>query len=223
MKSKEEEMHLRSLGLGLLVAFALSAGCGPREGAGTTPTGAPTAHAPTAPVALAEYFKIARVGGFAAFSYDESLVAYVTDAGGRMDIWVAPVGGGEPRQVTHVEGFVAGVAFSPTEDALVYGADVGGNELPHLFLTNAAGTDPRDLNAEDPATARADLVRWADDGTSFLYVSNRREEKYLDLYEYVLATGQSERLWESSGTLAFGLPSRDHTRYAIVEWTAPQA
>jgi dipeptidyl aminopeptidase/acylaminoacyl peptidase len=210
-------MQLRSSGFVLLVALALSAGCGPSAGAKITITGAPVAHAPTAPVPLAEYFKIARVSGFATFSHDESLVAYVTDAGGRMDVWVAPVGGGAPRQVTHVEGFVAGAAFSPTQDVLVYGADVGGNELPHLFLTNAAGSDPRDLDAGDPATSRADLVRWADDGKSFVYVSNRRDEKYLDLYEYVLATGNSELLWESSGVLAFALPSRDHTRYAILE------
>jgi dipeptidyl aminopeptidase/acylaminoacyl peptidase len=210
-------MHLRNLGLVLLVASVLSFGCGPGKGATITVTGKPTAHAPTAPVPLAEYFKVSRVSGFASFSSDESLVAYVTDAGGRMDVWVAPVGGGEPRQVTHVEGFVAGVSFSPTQDMLVYGADVGGNELPHLFLTNAAGGAPKDLNAGDPATSRADLVRWADDGKSFLYISNRRDEKYLDLYEYVLATGKSELLWESSGTLAFALPSRDHKRYAILE------
>ncbi|MDQ7812066.1 dihydrolipoamide acetyltransferase family protein, partial [Brevundimonas sp.] len=32
--------------------------------------------------------EIARVSGAASFSHDESLVAYVTDTGGRMDIWV---------------------------------------------------------------------------------------------------------------------------------------
>ena len=47
-----------------------------------------TGHAPKAPVALEEYFKIRRVSG-ASFSHDEKLVAYMSDEGGRPDVWVA--------------------------------------------------------------------------------------------------------------------------------------
>ncbi len=61
--------------------------------------------APKAPVPLSEYFKIRRVRR-AAFSHDESLFAYESDVGGRMDIWVQPVGGGEARQLTHTTGYL---------------------------------------------------------------------------------------------------------------------
>src|SRR5262245_49775428 len=43
-----------------------------------------------APVPLADYFKILRLSG-ASFNHDESLLAYASNEGGRMDIWVRPV------------------------------------------------------------------------------------------------------------------------------------
>src|SRR5438552_2947108 len=64
-----------------------------------------TAKAPKAPVPLAEYLNVRRIEG-ASFSYDESLVAYLSDEGGRPDLWVQPVGGGKARQMTKVKGFV---------------------------------------------------------------------------------------------------------------------
>src|SRR5215471_11872608 len=83
--------------------------------------------APKPPVPLEEYFKIRRVGSrsgiLMSFSHDEKLVAYLSDEGGRSDVWVQPVGGGPGRQITHVKGFVQGLAFSPTRDQLIYTSD----------------------------------------------------------------------------------------------------
>src|SRR5512133_2504978 len=50
----------------------------------------PAGLAPTSPVPLAEYFKIRRIGG-GSFNFDESLIAYLSDEGGRMDIWIRPL------------------------------------------------------------------------------------------------------------------------------------
>src|SRR5437868_6691739 len=82
------------------------------------------ARAPKPPIALEEYFKIRRVGSrsgiLLSFSHDEKQVAYLSDEGGRTDAWVQPVAGGPARQITHVKGFIQGLAFSPTADKLVY-------------------------------------------------------------------------------------------------------
>jgi dipeptidyl aminopeptidase/acylaminoacyl peptidase len=179
------------------------------------------AKAPRAPVPLEEYFKIRRVGSrsgiLLSFSHDEKQVAYLSDEGGRTDVWVQPISGGKATQITHVKGFIQGLAFSPTEDKLVFTTDVGGDELPHLFLTDAKGTAPRDILPEQPAGRRTDFVDWADDGKTFLYLSSVRDEKYMDLYEYDLASGKSERLWEGAGKLSFAAESRDHKRFIISE------
>jgi dipeptidyl aminopeptidase/acylaminoacyl peptidase len=178
--------------------------------------------APKAPVPIEEYFKIRRVGSRAgillSFSHDEKLVAYLTDEGGRADVWVQPVdGSGKPTQITHVKGFIQGLAFSPAADKLIYTADIGGDELPHLFVTDSKGTAPRDIAPGQPAGRRTDFFEWADDGKTFLYLSSLRDEKYLDLYEYDVASGKSERLWDSSGKLSLAAVSRDHKRFIIFE------
>jgi dipeptidyl aminopeptidase/acylaminoacyl peptidase len=193
------------------------------------PPARPSPTAPRAPVALADYFRIPRVRQ-ASFSHDERLVVYTSDAGGRQDVWVAqvqtpgrddalraPAGFLAPRQITHVDGFVHSIAFSPAEDKLLYEADRGGDELPHLYLTDAAGATPVDLVADDPAGARTGFVEWADDGRTFLYLSNRRDRQYMDLCEYDLARRTSQKLWESSGVISFAITSRNHRRFIVSE------
>ena len=152
------------------------------------------------------------------FSYDEKLVVTMSDAGGRPDLWVEPIGGGPATQITHVEGFVHSYAFSPAADVLAYEADKGGDELPHLFLTNSKGDSPKDIVADMPAGRRTQLIEWADDGKTLLYLANGRDEKQLDLYEYDLAGKRSKLLWKSEGAMGFAtLASHDHKRILVVE------
>ena len=171
----------------------------------------------TPPAPLATFFETRRLGG-ASISGDETLAAFTSDAGGRVDIWVAPLDDSSPpRQLTHVNGFVGGMQFSPKGKTLAYLADVGGTELMHLFLVDAGGGEARDVTAGLPEGARADLVEFAPDGSTLLYLSSARDPKYLDLVELNLASGKSERIWESSGKLAFAVASRDHRRVVASE------
>lgn len=176
----------------------------------------PAVHAPKAPVPLAEYFKIVFTRG-ASFSHDEKQVAYLSNEGGRQDVWAETIATKERKQLTHVKGFVESFKFSPTEDRLAVTADVGGDELMALYLTDSKGAEPVALFADDPKGTRCDFVDWAQDGKTFLYVNSRRDPKYQDLYEYDLKTKKSALLWEASGALAFGLTSRDHKQFVLVE------
>jgi dipeptidyl aminopeptidase/acylaminoacyl peptidase len=208
-----------------MLVFSMAACAGPQTVAEPAPAPqeqpapvqvAPAPKAPQAPVALEEYFKIQRVGG-ASFSSDEKLVAFVSDQGGRLDIWVKPLAGGEARQLTQVQGFVHSFAFSPKQDKLVYEADVGGTELAHLYLTDSTGKEHKDLCADFPPTARTMFAGWAPDGKTFLYLSSKRDPALLDLVEYNLAKGKSTTLWEASGKLSLAAASRDHKRFVLTE------
>src|SRR5438309_5188951 len=184
------------------------------------PRTAPPSETPSAPVPLSEYFSVRRYGALSfdlTFSHDEKLVAFQSDAGGRLDLWVKPLDGGPARQLTHVRGFIGRFSFSPAADVLAYEADVGGDELPHLFLTDSEGTTRRDITADYPKGRRTQFVEWAPDGKTFLYLSNLRDEKMLDLYEYDLASGRPQRLWIATGSLAFGAADRAHRRFALRE------
>jgi len=206
------------------VLVSLVAACGahapPAPTAGTPPVAAPdaglagTPRAPKAPVALEEYFNTRRFGP-PKFSAGDRWVAYSSDEGGRPDVWVQPVGGGPARQITHVQGFLHGYDFSPTRDQLVFGADVGGDEFAHLFLTDSAGTTPQDITANLPSGRRADFVEWALDGKTFLYLSTLRDARFMDLYEYEVRSGKSKLLWKASGLLSLAAVSRDHRRFVL--------
>jgi dipeptidyl aminopeptidase/acylaminoacyl peptidase len=187
------------------------------------PAAAPVAsgRAPKAPIPLEEYVNIRRVGSrsgiLLSFSHDEKLVAYLSDEGGRTDVWVQPVAGGAGKQITHVKGFVQGLGFSPTRDQLIYTTDTGGDELPHVFLTDSTGASPKDITADMPAGRRADFLEWGADGKTLLFQSSARDERYVDLYEYDVASGKAQRLWDASGKLSLAAVSRDHRRFIINE------
>ena len=134
-----------------------------------------------------------------------------------MDVWVRPLAGGAPTQLTHVSGFVHSFAFSPTADVLVFETDKGGNELPHVYLTDSKGTAPKDLMADYPEGARTEFQRWLDDGKGFLFTSNVRDKTLMDLYEYSLAKKKAEIIWQAEKNLAVSLTSRDGKAAVVVE------
>ncbi len=172
--------------------------------------------APVAPVPLAQYLDTRRLFD-TSFSFNDALVAYASDQGGRPDVWVQPTDGGTATQLTHVRGFLGSFAFSPGADLLVFTADTGGDEFLHLYLTDSKGTLPRDLTADSPAKRRAEFVDWAPDGKTFLYLSSVRDERFMDLYEYDIRSKKARRLWEASGQIAFASTSWDHRHFAILE------
>lgn len=231
--------NLRSSSFALTV-FAALAACGPAEPEPVVPppppppvsvaappvvAPPPVVHAPQAPVPLARYFDIRRVPPLSrsgipllSFSSDEAKVAYATDEGGRVDVWVRSIAGNDKAvQVTHVDGFVHSFAFSPKEDLLVFEADSGGDELPRLYATDSKGKPAVELVPELPKGRRTQFVEWDKAGATFVYLSNGRDEKAMDVVEYDVKTKKSTVLWEGDGKLAFGTITRDHKKIVVAE------
>jgi dipeptidyl aminopeptidase/acylaminoacyl peptidase len=214
----------------LSLTLAILVGCGgktvslspaaPATGGSQPLVATPASHvsrkATKAPVALEEYFKTLRVRGLT-FSSDEKTVVTMSDRGGRADLWAQPIAGGTPTQITHAEGFIHSFAFSPTADVLAYEADKGGDELPHLYLTNSRGEAAREIVPDMPAGARTQFIDWARDGKTLLFLSSARDPKQQDLWEYDLKAGRATMLWKSEGAFALNGVSDDHKRFLVVE------
>jgi dipeptidyl aminopeptidase/acylaminoacyl peptidase len=179
----------------------------------------PPGHAPKAPVAIEEFFKIRRLGD-ASLTADEKTVLYISDVGGRADLWSmpAPPATGAPKQLTHVTGFIQSYAPSPTRDQLVFETDKNGDELPHLYLTNTAGDAPKDLAADYPAGRRTQFIRWSADGKKLYFLSSARDEKFMDLVEYDVDKKKAETLFQASQKLSVpGTISPDGKRWIVQE------
>jgi dipeptidyl aminopeptidase/acylaminoacyl peptidase len=203
----------------IALSVALAVGTSPTS---TPPTGtqASGTHAPSpgpkAPIPLADYLDVRRARD-ASFSHDERFVAYRSDAGGRFNVWVQPVGGGEARQVTQVDGVIHSFAFSPTRDVLLYEVDQGGNDVTRIYATDHEGRAPRQLMPEWPQGARVGFIAWSQDGGSFLYIVNLPDQDFVELFVYDFQSGQSRKLWKSPANLSFALASRDLRRLILQE------
>jgi dipeptidyl aminopeptidase/acylaminoacyl peptidase len=121
-----------------------------------------------------------------AFSYDESKIFFSSNRTGIYNIYAVPVKGGEPQQLTHSarESFYLESAF-PGDNRILFRADSGGNEIDHLFLREEDGTI-KDLTPQPEA--RSSFLEWSRDLKSFFFSSNKRDPKFMDLYEMDIAS-----------------------------------
>jgi dipeptidyl aminopeptidase/acylaminoacyl peptidase len=150
----------------------------------------------------------------ATYSPDEKIIAYISDASGVHNIWTVPVSGGEPRQLTYdTVNTIIFVTWCPNRDSLVYLQDKGGNENFHLYLMPAQGGSAVELTPGD--SVRTQFLKWSYDGNSFLYLSNLRDLRYFDIYQYDLTTGQSKMIYQTKGTEEFADWSRDQKKIAF--------
>jgi Tol biopolymer transport system component/DNA-binding winged helix-turn-helix (wHTH) protein len=96
------------------------------------------------------------------FSPDGRFIAYAGDRAGNFDIWVQPVAGGDPVQITRSPAQDTQPDWSPDGSTLVFRSDRGGGGL---FLVPALGGPERQL------TGFGEHPRWSPDGSEILFLT----------------------------------------------------
>jgi Tol biopolymer transport system component len=141
----------------------------------------------------------------ASFSPDGKQLSFLTDITGVAEVWsVHDTADGEdgvpewPEQVTFRGERVASAAYAPHENALLVAGDVGGNERTQLYLVSGDGSDVRAL------TDRPEVIYqfggWSPDGKRICIASNERDQRYFDVYEMDVASGEKRLLLQQDGT-----------------------
>ena len=129
------------------------------------------------------FFETTAVTG-ASFSYDETRILVSTDATGVFNAYSLPFTGGASEQLTESQGdSVFAISWFPNDDRFLYTADQGGNELNHLYVQESDGA-VRDLTPGE--RLKAMFRGWSGDRKSFWVLTNERDSRYFDLYQYAV-------------------------------------
>ena len=168
-----------SLSLGLA---ACQRGSDPSPGAGTEANAPAEAVArPSRQYAIEEFVESTGVGG-ASFSADESRILFSSNKSGVWNAYTMPAQGGEWTAVTNSEtDNIYSEAFFPNDDRVLVSRDQGGNELDHLYVIEADGSE-RDLTPGE--NLKAGFMGFSHDGQSFFVISNERDPRFFDVYRY---------------------------------------
>jgi len=169
---------------------------------------------------IEQFYKNINVSG-GSFSPDESKMLVSTNETGIYNAYEIPVDGkGEKKQLTNstVDSYFA-LSYFPNDERLLFTADQGGNENNHIYLQTPDGTQ-KDLTPYD--SAKSSFYGWSQDKQSMFIASNKRDAKYMDVYERTIAsldseTGFGEVIYQNNDGRDVAAISPDKNYFALTE------
>ncbi len=149
------------------------------------------------------------------FSPDNSKLLVTSNRSGIYNMYSVPVAGGAFTPITASDSSsVFAISYFPEDERMLFRMDNNGDELYHIYLMDASGTQ-RDLTPDEGA--RTTFYSWARDNKSFFYGSNKRDSKYMDLYEMDISAMTSKILYRNTDGMEFGGISPDKSMIALVK------
>jgi dipeptidyl aminopeptidase/acylaminoacyl peptidase len=155
---------------------------------------------------IEQFMNTEAIGG-ASFSHDEKLILYSSKKTGIYNAFAVPVAGGTPVQLTDSkDNSIFSLSFFPNDNRILYTSDKGGNEIQHIYLRNEDGTTKELTPGEK---ARAEFYGWAYDEQSFFFGWNKRNPKFMDVYEMEIATMTPKLVYQNDLGYDFAVSSND--------------
>lgn len=85
-------------------------------------------------------------------------------------------------------------SYFPKDDRILFNMDNNGDELDHIFVRNLDGST-KDLTPDEGA--RAGFYGWTKDLKSFYFASNKRDKRFMDIYEMEIENFTSKMIYEN--------------------------
>ena len=165
---------------------------------------------------FADFVPQRRFADAVAISPDGASVAYVSNDGGQYNLRVAPLGGGEHRQVTtFTNESVRAAAWSPDGTTLAFAADRDGDEQYQIYVIDASGGAPRRISTADGRQHDLAVDPFTPDGRRLVFAGNDRDEAVQDLLVVDLASGEVERIESATGELMFAVGASPDGRWLL--------
>ena len=179
--------------------FSLLAACTPDSGPETTAAPAP-APAQVPAEDLAE--QVARMGAIGysyggTFSPDGQRIAFISNASGVPNVWVADVDGSGLKQLTDSEDQVGGVSWNPVNDTLAVNIAPGGGMNRQVYLLPAEGGELQMITMGGQVNNW--LTGWSDDGRYLSYSSSVENEAGMDCWLHDTGTGENRLIAKNQG------------------------
>jgi dipeptidyl aminopeptidase/acylaminoacyl peptidase len=168
---------------------------------------------------IEQFYKNTNVSG-GSFSSDGSKLLVSTNETGIYNLFEIPVDGSPAKQLTNSEKeSFFGLAYFPNSDKLLLSYDQGGNENNHIYMRDVDGTIT-DLTPFEGA--RAGFWGWDRDEKSFYYQSNKRNPKFMDLYQIGLESIEKgdftpKLLYENNDGMDVAAKSDDNQYLALTQ------
>lgn len=146
-------------------------------------------------------------------SHDKTKVFVTSNRSGINNLYTIPIGGGEYTPITQSDSSsLYGISYFPNDSRILFQMDDNGNEIYHLYLLDQQGAVKELTPGKE---ARASFYGWAQDENSFYYGSNKRDSRYMDVYEMDLATLTPRLLYQNDQGFDFGAISPNEQYLAL--------
>ncbi|WP_320018727.1 prolyl oligopeptidase family serine peptidase [Labilibaculum manganireducens] len=168
---------------------------------------------------IEQFYKNTNVSG-GSFSGDGSKLLVSSNETGIYNLFEIPVDGSPAKQLTNSEKeSFFGLAYFPNSDKVLLSYDQGGNENNHIYMRDVDGTIT-DLTPFEGA--RAGFWGWDRDEKSFYYQSNKRNPKFMDLYQIGLESIEkgdftAKLLYENNDGFDVAAKSKDNRYLALTQ------
>ncbi|WP_153913202.1 alpha/beta hydrolase family protein [Shewanella sp. TC10] len=128
-----------------------------------------------------EFYKTTSVFG-SSINHSGTAVLVSNDDSGIFNAYKVPVDGSKTTQLTFsTEESIFVESWFPKDDRFLYSADKGGDELNHLFVKDLDGVE---IDLTPGEGLKAMMLSWHEDDESFFVMTNERDAKYFDVYQY---------------------------------------
>jgi len=154
------------------------------------------------------------IGG-GSFSPDKSKLLVSSNRSGIYNMYTVSTSGGELLPITQSDSSsVFGISYFPKDERMLFRMDGNGDEIYHIFLRDTDGSH-KDLTPDEGK--RASFYGWTDDKKGFYYTSNKRDERFTDLYEMDLETFTPKLLYQNNDGYFLGGLSKDKKYLPLIK------
>lgn len=152
-----------------------------------------------------EFFKTVNYFG-AKFSPDESKLLITNNKDGVFNAYSIPFNGGKQKKLTDSKkSMVRGVSYFPNDNRILYSSDNEGDELNHLYVM----INGKSKDLTPGKKTKASFMGWKDSKDAFFVMTNGRDPKFFDIYEYSTKDYKRKLIFKNTLGVFPGSISRD--------------